>query len=867
MAKEKKYKDILFNGTAKELKTLFCFNENTEAEIIVKKFNIWARYFFVRFFQHQDADFHKEMDLFNARIYKGEFKSFLNVCFRGAAKTTRTKLFVAFCIANDTSHKRKYIKMLSKDTKNSTQFVTDVYNCLVSSRVSALYSEIFQKSLLKREETMSSFTTNTGIKLSAGTVGTSQRGNIQDDARPDWIIVDDFEDRNTLRSAITTQTIFNNIEEARTGLSKNGSIVYLGNYLSERGTVHRLMSKVENKLVVPIKFEGKSMWNYYSIEEINKIEKEADDFAGEYLCLPSAGHDIFFDRSSLDRMISKEPFKVVADFKMFYPYNPSHRYGLGADIGGGVGLDHSTTCIWDFSTIPARVVATYKCNTIQPDIFGDEIKNEAERYGEPIVAPENNKFDMCIGRLKQIYENLYFTEDKKIRAGLTSKVKTYGWNTNRTTKSTMLFDLKKAVEDGQAELTDEDLISELKSYTRDDLMDNDDDVRLTTRHFDLLTACFVKGTSILTDKGQRPIETISVGDKVMTRNGYKKVISTFTHKKKVITNLGLTGTADHPVFCNDNKIKDLSGVSHCDILYIWDLKAQKIERLSYTKAQPIINTKTQRYDNTESISVVEQSGRSQQPIYIGKFGLIISELSQKVLSFITKTMTLLIMTLKTLICYLPVNICRYICLNQKEKKTLENISRKIGNKSIKGYEDTIKINQFKYSSVYSAKKPLKLLQIMQNIVQGNALKELGEKKERNLSKKRFAQYVVKHLKREFLLKRDVRLNVLLCEIKNKNKKRFAQFVEKYLRQGCFGKQLAQKIVQKKEEEETQYYKEKENSQQVYNLEVEETPEYFVNNILVHNCAIGFQMRNWAEATKTNEPVYQQPAYEPPIIDN
>jgi len=85
-------------------------------------------------------------------------------------------------------------------------------------------------------------------------------------------------------------------------------------------------------------------------------------------------------------------------------------------------------------------------------------------------------------------ENLYFTEDKKIRAGLTSKVKTYGWNTNRMTKSTMLFDLKKAVEDGQAELTDEDLISELKSYTRDDLMDNDDDVRLTTRHFDLLMA-------------------------------------------------------------------------------------------------------------------------------------------------------------------------------------------------------------------------------------------------------------------------------------------------------------------------------------------------------------------------------------------
>lgn len=55
----------------------------------------------------------------------------------------------------------------------------------------------------------------------------------------------------------------------------------------------------------------------------------------------------------------------------------------------------------------------------------------------------------------------------------------------------MLFDLKKAVEDGHLELTDEDLISELRSYTRDDLMDRDEDVRLTTRHFDLLISAAI----------------------------------------------------------------------------------------------------------------------------------------------------------------------------------------------------------------------------------------------------------------------------------------------------------------------------------------------------------------------------------------
>ena len=285
METKNKLKELLANGSPAEIKGIFLFNNNTPVELIVKKFNIFSRYFFVRYFKYEDAPFHQEMDLFNARIYKGEINSFLNVCFRGASKTTRTKLFIAFCIANDTDHNKRYIKILSKDTKNSTQFVTDIYNLLVSTRIGDLYKEIFKKSLLKREETMSSFTTNTGIKLSAGTVGASQRGNIQDESRPDLILVDDFEDRNTLRSAITTQTIFNNIEEARTGLSKDGSIIYLGNYLSERGNIHKLVEKIENQMIVPIKFEGKPMWDYYSIEEINTIEKEADDFTGEYMCL------------------------------------------------------------------------------------------------------------------------------------------------------------------------------------------------------------------------------------------------------------------------------------------------------------------------------------------------------------------------------------------------------------------------------------------------------------------------------------------------------------------------------------------------------------------------------------------------------
>lgn len=474
---------------------MFAFDSTDSTEAVLVRFNLWGRYFFPQYFKFKDAPFHKDIDTYNYQVYSGKLKYFVDIVFRGAGKTTRTKLFIAFVISNDVEHKRKYFKVLTKDLANSKQIVTDVYNMFVNRAVKAYYPEIFEKTVEKREETMGSFTTATGVKIIAGTVGTDQRGQLQEDARPDFILFDDFETRKTLRSAVETQAISDNMEEARNGLAKDGGAVYLCNYISERGNVHQLVTKESDSkkvLIVPIKFNGQPMWDAFTIEEINQIEKDAEDFIGEYLCEPSAGNDIFFDRAALERQIKKLPIKDVAGFKIFHNYDPSHRYGSGHDVSGGVGLDSSTSVFIDFSTLPSRVVATFKSNQIKPDTLGDEIAHEANMYGAPVVAVEqNNHGHATIGRLKQIYDNLYFTEQKETRVGMPPKVRSYGWHTNADSKPKMLFALKKAVEDGHLELSDPDLIAEMRAYSRDDLMDKDEDVRLTTRHFDLLIACAI----------------------------------------------------------------------------------------------------------------------------------------------------------------------------------------------------------------------------------------------------------------------------------------------------------------------------------------------------------------------------------------
>jgi len=491
------YKKILDKGKASELRALFGFS-NEPIEIIRKKFVIWSRWFFPQYFDYPDAPFHEKWDYQNIAVYTGRNPEFLNIAGRGLAKTARIKLFIAFVIANDENHFRKYLKILSEDVSNAKQTVTDAYNILISRRVKSLYPEVFQKTDLKREETMGSFTTATGVKLSSESLRTSQRGDIQEDSRPDWEIFDDFETKSTLRSAVKTLEIWDNMEEARVGLAKGGGVIYNCNYISERGNVHKLFHKIPNKIVVSIEDETKERYtpswaDRDTPDDLKEIERKSDDYNGEYRCRPEISKNVYFDRDSVDKQTPLKPIDIIAGFKIFKRYNPSHRIASGHDVGGGVGLDHSTSVFIDFDQMPAQVLATYKNNEIKPDEFGYEIIRQAKKFGENYIAVEKNfPGNSTLVILKQNYplSKLHKTRGHKPKI-ITLNPTELGWATNSATKHTMLNDLASAIEEGVLDLNDPDIIAEVKNYTRDDLMDKEEDPRLTTRHFDLLIACAI----------------------------------------------------------------------------------------------------------------------------------------------------------------------------------------------------------------------------------------------------------------------------------------------------------------------------------------------------------------------------------------
>ena len=278
--------NIIKNGTDEERLAFFAFDKGNSKKVIHFKFIVWAHTCYPRYFQSVPAEFHEQIIDHMIDAYYGRIK-YTNLGFRGCAKTTWTKLWVAYVILNDMDHTRKYMKVLTRNVGNAKQLVTDVYNLIVE--VKDFYGDIFQKDGdKKREETMGSFTTVDGVKLLSGTVGMTQRGHLQDASRPDFIMFDDVEDRESIQSLATTEATIWRIDEAIAGLSAEGSYMCNGNYISEEGVIQWFLNKpdmVVDKITI-MDEDGNPTWPArYDKEKIDSIKNDADDFYGEYMCL------------------------------------------------------------------------------------------------------------------------------------------------------------------------------------------------------------------------------------------------------------------------------------------------------------------------------------------------------------------------------------------------------------------------------------------------------------------------------------------------------------------------------------------------------------------------------------------------------
>jgi len=501
--------EILKNGKKEERKYI------CEREPIY-----FAIYYFSEYFTYPIPDFHIDFYSDMKGLVNGDLDEAAWIAFRESAKSSLAKIFATWCICYSN---KNYINYDSYDKSNAESALFDIAVSLqTNKKIISDFGQLFTKQSNENKESkikrISNFITENEIKVEAFSTQEPTRGRIYKNNRPDLFILDDIENNKTKESYPVTKKIVSHIDELKAGMSTIGSVLYLGNLITDDGVVDYVLRAVQRNKKgiarnIPVIANGATTWKgKYVMTDIEAVEanKEIEDrekhkvsledkrrklgdkvFETEMMNNPAKAGDLFFERDIITNLLKevKEPIKDIAGLKIWGEYKADHVYGGGADTSEGKGLDANSLVIIDYSSTPKRVVATYESNTITPNLFAHECKRAGNMYGECVFAPEiNNTGFATLAELQNIYDNIYVREVKnKITGKMANE---YGFRSTIGNKYDILGQLKSAVESGDLLIQDEGLLKEIYHYKKQDLnaLKMEDGM---TRHFDKLVACAI----------------------------------------------------------------------------------------------------------------------------------------------------------------------------------------------------------------------------------------------------------------------------------------------------------------------------------------------------------------------------------------
>lgn len=232
-----------------------------------KEFSLFFTYYFLDYVKIPFALFHYEMFQDIKDLMDDKYREVLWLMFRESAKTSIAKGFVTWLIATG---QRRYLNVDSFDKENSERILFDVVVELQTNQ--KLIQDFGQLFNAKRDPNMAAqkrinnFVTTTGVRVEAHSTQESVRGRIHGHQRPDFLLLDDFETNKTKDSVAYTQQVISHINEFKAGLDSTAKILYLGNYITEMGSIQSLLdrAKTDTRLHVrnvPLIYpDGKLSW-------------------------------------------------------------------------------------------------------------------------------------------------------------------------------------------------------------------------------------------------------------------------------------------------------------------------------------------------------------------------------------------------------------------------------------------------------------------------------------------------------------------------------------------------------------------------------------------------------------------------------
>src|SRR3990167_4163727 len=280
-------------------------------------FALFISYYLSHYMTYPFAPFHYEWFQDIHDLIDGKITEEALVAYRESAKTSIALGLLLYSICYELY---EYINVDSYDSVNAKRLLFDVVLELqTNKRILDDFGNIYNTKRSADEVTQKSvkdFVTNPtydkdgnkikeGIRVEAHSTGQPVRGRRHGAFRPQLLIIDDFENEQTIRSEAYTDEIHRHIQSFKGGLdSAKGRVLYLANYLSEFANVQSIIerSKVDEKLrvrIVPIADEdGRPTWPEKYGDGVGKVSIEAlrkrmwtpengdNDFMAEMMCRP-----------------------------------------------------------------------------------------------------------------------------------------------------------------------------------------------------------------------------------------------------------------------------------------------------------------------------------------------------------------------------------------------------------------------------------------------------------------------------------------------------------------------------------------------------------------------------------------------------
>lgn len=488
-----------------------------------KSLLLFSLYYFPHYWSHKSSNFHKEFCSWLDSLDKWDLQYLVLCWFRWSSKTSFAKQDL---IRNIVYGKKKMCLFVSYDEDTSRDNLFDVaLELQTNKRLIADFWQLYYDTSNEKKSKKTSvwnFLTANWIRVLASSVKKTIRWKAFSWWRPDYVILDDFENNDTKVSNLKTKRVINYFDELLWWLGPWAWAIFCCNKISDTGSVAWLYDKFEwdknakiiekaviengeitwkDRYVMTDKeqyernkmIENKREW-VFSLESLKRtMNKDGRRvFEQEMLNLPMVDWDRFFDTIKVDKLlIWLKWYSYDKDWrwKVWNYYDNTCSYIFGVDVSEWFWLDSSVICVLNRDTM--EQVAEYEYSYADPEMLSNEIISAHRNYwGKWLIIIERNSiWNTIIEKMKEKWMSRYMPLERVRNDVKMTYLEKYWFQSNKVTRPKILFNFKEIFESWLVWIFSVPLLQEMRWFSILDIrykpFDPLDDL---TNHFDRVMA-------------------------------------------------------------------------------------------------------------------------------------------------------------------------------------------------------------------------------------------------------------------------------------------------------------------------------------------------------------------------------------------